>query len=169
MELSTLFIILPALVGFWILVSRDRAGPPPPPVVATVPHNAIVVDGSNVLHWGGEPSVAVLVRVLQELVRAGYDPLVFFDANVGYIIGDSYHNEAKLSQITGFPVDQICVVDKGVVADEAMLLFASDHGLRVVTNDRYRDWRVTFPHTNKKGVLLGGNWREGAVVWRGKL
>ncbi|SFS01469.1 NYN domain-containing protein [Yoonia litorea] len=160
-----LIILLPALIAFGVLLIARPAKP-----LKTGPApNAIVVDGSNVLHWGGEPSLLVLRRVLGSLSDKGYAPIVFFDANVGYLLGDRYFDEAKLASLTGLPKESICVVDKGVVADEAILMFATDHGLRVVTNDRYRDWRVRFPLAGQKGALLGGKWNEGSVVWRGAL
>jgi hypothetical protein len=121
------------------------------------------------MHWGPEPSDKVLSQVLRSVERAGYVPIVFFDANAGYVLDDQYYNEAKLAALIGIAPEHICVVDKGVVADEAILSFASDYALRVITNDRFRDWRVQFPHAAKKGVLLSGTWREGTVVWHGKL
>ena len=133
------------------------------------PENAILVDGSNVMHWGDGASVRTLSRVLRDLEAKAYAPIVFFDANVGYVLDDCYYNETRLAPLIGVPREHICVVDKGVVADEAILSFATDFGLRVVTNDRYRDWRVTFPHADQKGTLIGGTWRQGSVVWRGKL
>ena len=160
-----LILFLPAFIGFVVLVwLRGRK-----PTQKALPSKSIVVDGSNVMHWGGEPSALVLARVLRSLEKKGYVPIVFFDASVGYKLGDRYYNEAKLASVIGTPTKHICVVDKGVVADETILAFASDHDLRVVTNDRYRDWRVQFPHIAKKGKLLGGTWRDGAIVWRGAL
>jgi hypothetical protein len=150
--------------------ARPRKAPlPQPKSEILVPKNGIIVDGSNVMHWGPEPSVRTLAQVLQSLTRAGYTPIVFFDASVGYVLDDHYYNEAKLAPLLGIPQEHILVVDKGVVADERILSTASNHGLRVVSNDRYRDWRVQFPHADQKGVLLSGTWREGTVVWRGKL
>ncbi|MDP5361362.1 MAG: hypothetical protein NWP79_04330 [Paracoccaceae bacterium] len=119
------------------------------------------------MHWGGDPSADVLARVLRSIETKGHTPIVFFDASVGYKLGDRYYNETKLESLTGIPAKYICVVDKGVVADEGILAFASDHGLRIVTNDQFRDWRVQFPHAAKKGTLVGGQWRDGAVKWRG--
>ena len=136
---------------------------------AAPPANAIVVDGSNVLHWGTDPSVKVLSQVLRSLERAGHVPIVFFDASVGYVLDDHYYDEARLADLIGISASHVCVVDKGVVADEAILSFATDYGLRVVTNDRFRDWRDRFPHAARKNALLSGSWREGTVVWRGKL
>ena len=138
-------------------------------VTKTQPTTAIVVDGSNVMHWGAEPYAKVLFRVLKALVEKGYAPVVFFDANVGYVLDDHYYGAEKLAPLIGVPASQIIVVDKGVTADQAILEFASDRGLRVVSNDRFRDWRVQFPHIAKKGKLLGGTWRDGAIIWRGTL
>jgi hypothetical protein len=150
--------------------ARPRKAPvTPPPAEIPVPQNAILVDGSNVMHWGPEPSVKILAQVLRSLERAGYTPIVFFDASVGYVLDDHYYDEAKLAPLLGIPQEHICVVNKGIIADVSILSMATDHGLRVVSNDKYRDWRVQFPHAAKKGVLLDGTWRDGTIVWRGKL
>lgn len=153
------------LLGFAVLYGRFLLREPP----QTAPVFTVVVDGSNVMHWGGDASAETLSAVLKSLESKGHTPVVFFDASVGYRLGDRYFNEAKLALLIGIPAEQICVVDKGVVADEAILLFATDRNLRIVTNDQFRDWRVQFPHAAKKGQLVRGTWRDGAVVWRGKL
>ncbi|MGJ8621347.1 MAG: NYN domain-containing protein [Yoonia sp.] len=168
----TLFEVVGIVSAFFFLLWVMRAGmhrATTPKAPERPPENAILVDGSNVLHWGKEPSVLVLTRVLRSLEKKGYAPIVFFDANVGYVIDDHYYNETKLAGLIDTPARHICVVSKGVVADQSILAFASDFGLRVVSNDRFRDWRVQFPHAAKKGSLIGGNWREGNVVWRGQL
>lgn len=163
--ISDLLLLVPALIGFLVLVWLRRRKS----TEDTLPANAIVVDGSNVMHWAGDPSAFVLARVLRSLEDKGHTPIVFFDASVGYKLGDRYYNEAKLASLIGTPAKHICVVDKGVVADESILAFASDHDLRIVTNDQFRDWRVQFPIAARKGQLLRGNWRDGSVVWRGTL
>ena len=121
------------------------------------------------MHWGGEPSVKVLARVLRQLEDQGHEPAVFFDANVGYKLGDRYHDDRDMAGLIGVPARQIYVVDKGVAADEVLLQFATDHRLRIVSNDQFRDWRVQFPWINGKGRLLRGTWRDGAVVWKAKF
>jgi hypothetical protein len=60
-------------------------------------------------------------------------------------------------------------VDKGVIADSAILRFSALHGLRIVSNDQYRDWRVQFPHLGRKGAVLRGRFQDGAVVWQQRL
>lgn len=161
--LLLLALVLIALIvpwGFWRGGQRRVQTPPP---------KSIVVDGSNVMHWGGDPSAKVLSRVLRDLEEHGLTPIVYFDANVGYVLGDAYFDEVKLASLTKLSVEQICVVGKGVVADEKLLAFAADHGLRVVSNDRYRDWRLQFPHLKKKGRVLRGTYDNGNVRWRGAL
>jgi hypothetical protein len=160
---SDLLLLLPALLVFFLLLALRRR-----PAVAAAdkpPARAIVVDGSNVMHWGGAPSAKVLARVLQTLKAKGHVPIVFFDANVGYQLSDRYMNEHDLAQLIDVPKAHICVVDKGVIADQALLAFAADHGLRVVSNDRFRDWRVQFPHLARKGAVLRGGFANGAVIW----
>jgi hypothetical protein len=171
MVASDLLLLAPALLGFVILLWARLLRTPPVPLAPqdTLPPNAILVDGSNVMHWGPEPSAKILAQVLRSLERAGYTPIVFFDASVGYVLDDHYYDEAKLAPLLGIPQEHICVVSKGVVADVSILSMASDHRLRVISNDKFRDWRVQFPHAARKGVLLSGTWREGTVVWRGSL
>lgn len=171
MVASDLLLLAPALLGFVILLWARLLRTPQVPLAPqdTLPPNAILVDGSNVMHWGPEPSAKILAQVLRSLERAGHTPIVFFDASVGYVLDDHYYSEAKLAPLLDIPQEHIRVVNKGVVADERILSFAAIHNLRVVSNDRFRDWRVQFPHAAKKGVLLSGTWREGTVVWRGKL
>lgn len=165
--LSDLFLLAPAALVFTILVLLSRRGKPQRATATPdvwPPKNAIIVDGSNVMHWGGKPSLKVLRRVLSLLEKHGFAPMVFFDASAGYQVEDRYLDDAALAQKIGVPIDRICVVDKGVVADEMILTFARDHNLRIVTNDRYRDWRGQFPHAAQKGTLVPGKWKSGNPI-----
>jgi len=118
------------------------------------------------MHWSGEPSGPVLERVLRDLKDRGHTPIVVFDASAGYRLQDRYMNGPQLAQLFDLPVPHVYVVNKGVVADEVILDLAQTHNLRIVTNDRYRDWRVQFPIAGKKGALVRGTWKEGSVVWK---
>lgn len=169
--LSDLLLLAPAAIVFAILLLlslRDRAvvdvaQPEDRTPEEGPPSNAIVVDGSNVMYWGGEPSALILSQVLRAIENKGYAPIVFYDANVGYVLGDRYYDELKMASVTGVAKENICVVDKGVVADQAILAFSKDHKLRIVSNDRYRDWRGQFPHVKRKGRLVRGTCKSGAV------
>ena len=132
------------------------------------PENAILVDGSNVMHWGGDPSQMVLTRVVHDLRERGFTPIVVFDASVGYRLSDRYIHGPQMAQLIGLPLKHVHVVQKGVIADEVLLELARIHGLRVVSQDRFRDWRGQFPAIAKKGAIVRGVWKEGSVVWSGK-
>ncbi len=138
-----------------------------PPVPGLDPARYIVVDGSNVMYWGGEPSVLVLGRVLQALVDKGLTPIIYFDANVGYKLWGRYANSYAISKKLQIAPRQVFVVEKGVVADGVLLKTAVDNGLRVVSNDRFLDWRVRYPKAGEKGFLVKGRWQQGGVILRG--
>jgi hypothetical protein len=167
--LSDFLLLAPAAFVFVILLllsRRDKGVREVTDADDWPPKNAIVVDGSNVLHWGGKPSIKVLSKVLSLIEKQGFTPMVYFDANAGYQIGDRYLDEQALAGLIDVRVDHIRVVDKGIVADEMILTFATDHGLRIVTNDKYRDWRGQFPHAGQKKVLVAGKWNSGNPVLR---
>lgn len=167
--LSDVLLLVPAAVVLAVLVFLSRRGKgqiDSADADVRLPKNAIVVDGSNVIHWDGTPSIKVLKKVLSVIEAQGRVPIVYFDASVGYQIADRYLDDRALSQMTGVPKDRIRVVDKGVVADEMILAFATQHRLRIVTNDRYRDWRSQFPHAAHKRTLVSGKWRSGNPMLR---
>ncbi|MFY9206176.1 MAG: hypothetical protein WAO67_10630, partial [Yoonia sp.] len=64
---------------------------------------SVIVDGSNVMHWGGEPSEIVLARVILAIIAKGYEPYVIFDANVGYKLRGKYLDDAPMAQLIGLP------------------------------------------------------------------
>ncbi|MGO4916873.1 NYN domain-containing protein [Pseudogemmobacter sp. W21_MBD1_M6] len=124
----------------------------------------IVVDGSNVMHWRAEaPSLDVLHRVLAELVKAEFVPVVFFDANVGYKLSGRHMDAAELATLLGISPAQVQISPSGTPADPMLLDYASRNGLRVVSNDRFRDWRVKFRKVGTKGFLIRGRYAEGRV------
>jgi hypothetical protein len=131
------------------------------------PDKHIVVDGSNVMYWSGTPSVLVLARVLAALNDRGLIPIVYFDANVGHKLWGEYANANAVALKMRINPRLVVVVPKGVTADEMLLETAVDYGLRVVTNDRFLDWRLRFPQAAEKGFLIKGEWRQGSVMFRG--
>ncbi|MDG1376953.1 MAG: hypothetical protein P8P56_08045 [Yoonia sp.] len=146
-----------------VLWGRGRAAPKNTPA-----NDAIIVDGSNVMHWGGEPSVKVLRGVIRAVTAKGFAPYVIFDANVGYKLEGRYLDDVPMALLIGVPARSVLVVEKGVSADERILEVATERGLRVVSNDRFRDWSVTYPIVRQKGRILRGDWKGGNVVWRSK-
>ncbi|MEI4473534.1 NYN domain-containing protein [Frigidibacter sp. MR17.24] len=124
----------------------------------------IILDGSNIMHWKGTgPDTAVVKDAIRLLVARGFTPGVVFDANVGYKLFDRYQDDGALAKLLGLPQDRVLVVPKGTPADEIILSAARDHGARVVTNDRYRDWAERHPEVSEEGFLVRGGYRDGAV------
>lgn len=117
----------------------------------------IIVDGSNVMHWdNGEPKMEVVGRVVQEIVGWGFDPVVWFDANVGYKVSNRYLGPHQLATALGVPAKRINVAPKGTPADPLLLTQAVQLGAQVVTNDRYRDWEESHPRIREPGFLIRG-------------
>jgi hypothetical protein len=119
--------------------------------------NWIVVDGSNVMHWERDtPDVRSVFHVIVALKTEGYVPIVWFDANAGYLIGDRYMGPAPLARLIGLSERQVFIAPKGTPADPLLLKDAVALKARVVTNDRYRDWEEQFPQIREKGFLVRG-------------
>ncbi len=136
-----------------------------PPVVDTRPR--IVVDGSNVMFWEGEvPRLATVTAVLDTLIARGLAPVVYFDANVGYQLFDRFAGSYAMTGHLPAGVAEVVVVGKGDPADPILIARALADRARIVSNDRFRDWRGRFPKVGEKGVLLGGEVRGGQVRLR---
>ena len=124
----------------------------------------IVIDGSNVMYWRDErPSLVALQQVVAAVETAGFRPMIWFDANVGYKLGTRYMGEAELSQALSRGRSQIRMAPKGTPADALLLAHATKLGTGVVSNDRFREWAAAFPSVAEEGVLVRGRWVDGAV------
>lgn len=125
----------------------------------------VVIDGSNVMFWQDEtPSLSTVSAVVGEVKKAGLTPLVWFDANAGYKVGDRYMNPRDLSRAIGVSRKQVRVAPKGSPADPLLLEDAAKLGTGVVSNDRYRDWAESFPSVTQPGVLVRGRVQGGAAL-----
>ena len=166
-QISDTLLLITGVIGlslvYVVLALRTRNQVQPE--AATVPPNAIIVDGSNVMHWGGDPSLHVLTAVINRITDLDLTPIVVFDSSVGYRLMGRYLHGNAMATLIGLPAAHIYVVHKGVVADEVILDLAQDNGLKVVSNDRFRDWSVQFPLVKTKGRMMRGTWKGGNVVW----
>lgn len=159
----TLFLALIAtalLAVFLILWTRRRraqAGP-------TGTEAWILIDGSNVMHWqDGVPTLAPLTAVVARLIGLGYVPGVVFDANAGWKLQGRYLHDGELARLLGLEARQVLVVPKGSPADPFLLQTAREFGVRIVTNDRYRDWAEAHPEVLEPRFLIRGGMRDGQV------
>lgn len=127
----------------------------------------IVIDGSNVLYWRDEtPNLHTVRQCVEGLVRNGWTPLLWFDANVGYLVGSHYMGPHELSRALRYPASHINVAPKGTPADPLLIEQAGDLGARIVTNDRFRDWVETYPQVADAGLFLRGSASDQGVSLR---
>ena len=121
------------------------------------PRPVIVVDGSNVMHWRDDvPSVRTLTLVLADLTARGFAPHVFFDANVGYKLWGRSISARDLAFQLDLKPGQITLAPSRTPADPLLIGYAIGAGVRVVSNDRFMDWRDQFPPIRDKGFLVPG-------------
>ncbi|PHO02763.1 hypothetical protein CSC82_16470 [Rhodobacteraceae bacterium 4F10] len=121
----------------------------------------IILDGSNIMHWDNdEPKLSTIAAAVISLKEEGYLVGVFFDANAGYLLCDRYMHDQEFGLALGLPETQIMVVPKGQPADPYLIRAAQDQESRIVTNDKFRDWRDTFPGFDFADGLVRGRFRE---------
>lgn len=150
------------LAALLVLLLRRRHARP------TRTERAILVDGSNVIHWrDNAPSLEPLRQVVEGLQLQGLKPGVVFDANVGYRLTGRYMGERDLARLLALPQDQIFVVPKGTQADPYLLDTARHLKAQIVTNDRYRDWVEHYPEVTEPRTLIQGGMRDGRVWLEG--
>jgi hypothetical protein len=167
MKDTTLFLMLIAvalLVVFLVLwTRRPRATAAP-----TQDEAWILIDGSNVMHWQeGAVALAPLTEVIGRLKELGYVPGVVFDANAGWKLAGRYLHDGDLARLLVLETRQVLVVPKGTQADTYLLETAREFGVRIVTNDRYRDWAEAHPEVLEQGFLIRGGMRDGRVWLKG--
>ena len=126
---------------------------------------AVVIDGSNVMHWNGEVArLAPLREVIAALQAKGFEPGIIFDANAGYKLADRYLDDGDFAKLLKLRADRVLVVPKGEPADPTILASAREMGAKIVTDDRFRDWAGDFPEVTEPGHLVRGGYRDG-VLW----
>jgi Zc3h12a-like Ribonuclease NYN domain len=163
----TLFLVLLSVAlaaVFLVLWTRRRKLQSEP----TVGETWILIDGSNVMHWQDNlPALAPLTGVILRLTGMGYLPGIVFDANAGWKLQGRYLRDAELAWLLGLEKRQVLVVPKGSQADTYLLETAREFGVRIVTNDRFRDWAEAHPEVLKPGFLIKGGMRDGKVWLQG--
>jgi len=120
-------------------------------------HSLVILDGSNVMHWGNEkePDLEIVQKVIAYIGRPEAI-VVFFDANVGYrVFGENVSSET-LAQEIGVPVANLTVVPAGVKADEPMLKFAQSRDAVVVSNDRFNEYTNYSNVSRVSGQVIMG-------------
>lgn len=149
MDISVFFLIVILVCAYVVLILVKRGQRPK--------QNWIVVDGSNVLYWDRDvPNLQSLKYVLGALASEGFVPVVWFDANAGYLIANKYMGPRPLAGALDLPAKNVFVAPKGTPADPLLLSAARKLGARVVTNDKFRDWVDDYPEITEPGFLIWG-------------
>jgi hypothetical protein len=171
MELSSgiqwLVLIVAILFGLALLVRFFNAlRVKGLPTAVPPPGSYVLIDGSNVMHWKDEsPQIAPVRDVVREVKGRGLTPGVVFDANAGWKLAGHYMNEHDFALLLGLSESQVFVVPKGTQADPYLLSAARDHGAKVVTRDRFRDWAKDHPEVTTPGFLIRGGYRSSGEFW----
>ncbi|MBK1635201.1 NYN domain-containing protein [Rhodovulum adriaticum] len=153
-SLPLLFALACAVGALILLVLAPRKGR----------RDYIVVDGSNVMYWDAEtPKLETVGHVVKALETRGLVPVIWFDANVGYLVSDRYMGVERLARALTVPSRQVFIAPKGTPADPLLLNGAAVLKARVVTNDRFRDWVADHPQVQQPGFLVPGQVVRGAV------
>ena len=134
------------LVALWLFGAARRSA---------VPSDVGIVDGSNVMYWGdGQPDLGTVKAVVTMLRARGLRPVVWFDANAGYLVDGRYLQPKHLAWRSGLPTRAVRVAPKGTPADPLILAEARARAARVVSNDRFRDWAADYPEVVRPGYLM---------------
>jgi predicted RNA-binding protein with RPS1 domain/cold shock CspA family protein len=118
----------------------------------------LLVDGSNVCRSWATPSRAqeaslnVLLTLLLALVEQGYDFECIFDASIPHVLQSRAESEAEATRrhLANELPDRMSRVPGGTDADGPILQKADERDLRVVTNDRFREKRETYPWIERR-------------------
>lgn len=88
---------------------------------------------------------------------------MWFDANVGYLVGDRYLGPVPLAKSLGLSARQVIVAPKGTPADPLVIEGARLLKSRIVSNDRFRDWQDQYPEVREAMRFLRGSIENGAL------
>lgn len=158
------FISLSLLVASSLLLLRQIFRRLVPQAKAPTLRPDVIIDGSNVMYWLDQtPKTQPLFDLLVELRQRGLTAGVVFDANAGHKLWQRYRDDFYFSQHLGLSEDQVLVVAKGSPADPVILMAARNHGAKIITNDRYRDWAEQFPEIATTGHLVRGGYHDGKL------
>ena len=116
----------------------------------------IVVDGTNVA-WmtkkEGKPNIDNIEMVRRELEKEGYAPVIIVDASLRHNVPES--NKERFER--WIEEEKVIQAPAQVRADDAILKFANDRGLKVVSNDTFRDYEEVYPWVRDKSKRIPFN------------
>lgn len=114
-----------------------------------------VVDGSNVAFWGNNDRARIeAVKCIVHLLKAeGVQPIVVFDANIGFKLAGRYMDASELTAELGSDV-VVEIVPSGTIADHRVIELAEERRAVIVSNDLYRESLRARPIPKRRGFFL---------------
>jgi hypothetical protein len=119
----------------------------PKPVIPIVGNELLLVDGANVMNATNRGArMEILLVLLVELKKGGAEFCCIFDANVRFQLRKSSGirvYEAYLKLLDTYP-HQFAESTGGLRADELLLQRADTFKQRIITNDRFNDFKERY-------------------------
>ena len=119
------------------------------------PEKYFVVDGLNICKENprGEARLTVLLSLLIALKRKKCSFFCIFDesAFAEFIKKEKPISDAYKELTTNY--EEFCVQIRDQ-ADEKIIICADDNHCRIITNDRYKDWKQKYPWISNRGQLV---------------
>ncbi|MEW6070101.1 MAG: hypothetical protein AB1485_05740 [Candidatus Thermoplasmatota archaeon] len=120
----------------------------------------ILVDGSNVawsLKKNGKPNIDNIEIVRLELEKQGYKPIIIVDANLRHLVSE----EDKERLEKWIDEEKVIQAPAHVKADDALLKFADERRLKIVSNDTFKGTEYVYPWLNEQNrrvpfTIIGG-------------
>lgn len=115
----------------------------------------VVIDGSNVAHWGNEgfASLDAVKAIVLFLKRESATPIAVFDANIGFKVADKHMNVDELVNALGGGIE-VEIVQSGTIADRRIVELAEQRKAIIVSNDLFRDSLRARPIPKRRGFFL---------------
>lgn len=121
----------------------------------------LLVDALNLAYWcGTPPSLRVPLSVLAQLVAAGHEAQLVFDASAPYRLEQERAIYTRLLEHHRHVVE----VPSGRAADKALLKAAAATGAVIISRDRFRDHRRKYRRIIDDPARIVDGWvQEGCV------
>jgi len=121
----------------------------------------VLVDGSNVIWYGGKARLKNLQLLMRKLDENGYRYSVFVDASIKYDLNES-ERRALERMISNGTVHQ---TPARTSADEWILEYATNHPeCRILTNDTFQDWESKYPVVDERDRFISFMIVDGEVM-----
>ncbi len=138
-------------------VSKRRKRTPAKAKPRAPQQREVVIDGTNVMYWDGEPDLRTLRHVVDKLRSKNLLPFVFFDASARHHLGDRSLNAKGFAMALGLKQNRVRVCPAQTDADAFILSYAKENNLPVVSNDRFGDRAAQVKGLKLiKGVVANG-------------